>query len=142
MALVSLASRLLNEMSHEFDNVVCPKWHNSKWLNIRTPFDIISKPDAYNVQLELPGVKKDNINIDLDDENILRVHAEREMAIDSSASALFTGRSYGTFSSSISLPSDIDTSSLEARLEDGVLMINIKKRIKTKQESKRKFLVQ
>lgn len=126
MALITLASRLLNEMNNELDWYYPHHMNNMKML--RAPFDLISKKDAYLVHLELPGMPKENIKIDIDENNVLHVTGERDLQLEPSDSTIYKGRSYGSFASSVTLPTDVDLESLDAQLNNGVLTVQIKKK--------------
>ena len=133
MALITLASRLLNEMNNELDWYY-PHHNNMKLL--RAPFDLISKKDSYLVHLELPGMPKENIKIDVDENNVLHVTGERDFQIEPSDSTIYKGRSYGSFSSSVTLPTDIDLDTLDAQLNNGVLTVQVKKKAPVKPKTR------
>jgi HSP20 family protein len=81
--------------------------------------------DAYEVSVELPGVKTEDIDVTVAD-GILTVrgekHSERE---EKGRSYYFSERSYGAFQRSFRLPSDADASGISADSEHGVLTIRI-----------------
>lgn len=77
-------------------------------------FDIEEKSDAFVASLELPGYKKDNITIEITNDNNLTVEATKNGARHS-------------VSRSLHLTDELDTSSISAKLEDGVLSITIPK---------------
>lgn len=77
-------------------------------------FDIEEKSDVFVASLELPGYKKDNITIEITNDNNLTVEATKNSARHS-------------VSRSLHLTDELDTSSISAKLEDGVLSITIPK---------------
>jgi len=84
--------------------------------------------DAYYIELELPGVKKDDIEITAED-NILTVSGERKMREELNADDYYKVESrYGKFSRSFTLPEDADPDGIEAHMQNGVLEIVIPKR--------------
>lgn len=98
-------------------------------------FDIDETGDAYLLSVDLPGVKKDNVKIDLS-ENILTVSGERKQEYESkSGETRHYGRSYGRFQRSFALPGTVDVNGVEATLEDGVLHIALPKSERAKPRS-------
>jgi len=138
MALASLASRLLDEMSHELLRPVrfpsqLPSTGSLKTL----PFDLVDKSDTYIVQLELPGMTKDDVSIEVDDKNVLHVNAERSNTLEED-NKLYSSRFYGQLSSSILLPDNVNVNNLEAKMENGILIVKVPKEHRSKA---RKFQV-
>lgn len=77
----------------------------------------------YLLNFDLPGVKKDEVKIDLKD-NQLSVSGERK---SESKSKQGRERFYGSFYRSFTLPSNIDADKIEANFENGVLQVSIPK---------------
>lgn len=83
--------------------------------------------DAYFVELDLPGIQKEDITIDVDD-NVLRISGERKSASEQKEDAYYKLESrYGRFERSFTLPEDFDRDNIEAESVDGVLEIKIPK---------------
>jgi len=95
-------------------------------------FDVNETEDAYFLSVDLPGVKKDDVTIDLSD-NVLTVSGERkhEYETQNKGSRRFE-QSYGQFTRSFTLPAAVDAEKVEANLEDGVLKIALPKSEQTK----------
>ena len=87
--------------------------------------DLIKKDNSYELHCDLPGMAKDNINIDING-NTLKVSGERknEHSEDTEGGHYFE-RSYGSFQRSITLPKNADKDSISADFKDGVLLVNI-----------------
>ena len=109
----------------------------SKLLNVQEskPNDIAFIPtvntreadDAYYIEVDLPGVSKDDINIDVDD-NTLTISGVRKVKEEHKDDSFYKVESvYGKFERSFSLPEDVDTDKIEAKHENGVLEIKIPK---------------
>jgi HSP20 family protein len=78
--------------------------------------------------VDLPGVRRDDIEIRVDDDNVLTIHGERREEESRQARGYeYTERTYGAFSRSIELPRNVDTSRIEADLRQGVLEIHVPK---------------
>jgi HSP20 family protein len=93
------------------------------------PTDVEETDDAYLVELDIPGVKKDDIDVEVR-ENALRVTGEikeRERA----GVLRRKNRPVGKFEYVVALPGDVDRDQVEATLHDGVLMVRLAKAAKS-----------
>lgn len=101
---------------------------NSDWgISFMPKIDISEDKKSIYVDVEIPGVKKDDLKISLQD-NILTISGEKKSenkSEDNEKNYFRTERSYGTFTRSFTLPSEINPDSVDARFEDGVLKIKV-----------------
>jgi HSP20 family protein len=82
---------------------------------------------AYHVELDLPGIKKEDIEITTED-NVLTISGERKMKEEVKEDDYYKVESaYGKFSRSFTLPEKIDVESIHAESKDGVLEVIIPK---------------
>jgi len=82
----------------------------------------------YRLELELPGVLQDNIDIKVDS-NILTIEGTKEkISENKDLNYHMQERYYGSFYRSISLPSNINEEHIEAKFKDGILQIKIPKK--------------
>jgi HSP20 family protein len=88
--------------------------------------DVRSNGDRILFSFDVPGVKKDDLDITLEN-GVLTVKGSRKFEPTGAKEQLVLGRSYGTFSRSFSLPEHLDEEKLAAKLADGVLTIEIPK---------------
>ena len=96
--------------------------------------------DAYYIEVDLPGVKKEDIEITTED-NILTISGERKLKKESKEDDYYKVESaYGKFSRSFTLPEKVDTSKIEAKNENGVLEIVIPK-IKEEEKKPKKIKI-
>jgi len=87
-----------------------------------------SDDNAYRIDLELPGVKKDQIEISLHD-NVLIVKGEKRSEREEQKGAVFfCERQYGAFQRSFRLPPDAEGDKVGASFNDGVLTLMIPRR--------------
>ncbi|WP_456457534.1 Hsp20/alpha crystallin family protein [Nitratifractor sp.] len=83
--------------------------------------------DAYYIEVDLPGVKKEDITIDVKD-NVLTISGERKIEEERKEDDFYRVESiYGTFERSFTLPEDVDVDKIEAEAKDGVLTVKIPK---------------
>lgn len=91
------------------------------------PVDIQETDDAYRIHAELPGMTKDDIQITLEN-NILRLSGERKFEKDTKQENYHRiERTYGAFSRSFALPTQVSPDKVEAKFENGVLSIVVPK---------------
>ena len=91
------------------------------------PIDVLQDEDAFRVQVDLPGMKKEEIEITLDD-NTLTIRGEKKRESETKEDDYYrTERFDGTFSRSLVLPSATDANKIEATYRDGVLDVVIPK---------------
>ena len=86
-----------------------------------------NKNDFY-IRFDLPGVKKDNIKLEID-ENRLTVSGDRreEKTEGEEGKSHFSEVYYGSFTRSFTLPASIDAEKVTADYEDGVLKVSVPK---------------
>lgn len=98
--------------------------------------DVQETDKSFVFKAELPGLGKDDIEITLE-ENLLTLSGERELAEkDEGETYHRIERSYGKFSRSFTLPSQVDNSKVEASFNDGLLTIEV---LKSEQAQPRKI---
>lgn len=89
--------------------------------------------DAYIVETELPGIRREDIKIELD-ESVLHVYGETT-EVERKGEVRHQTRRTGKFDYRLSLPGDLDGEKVEAALADGVLTLTLVKAapVKTRQ---------
>ena len=96
------------------------------------PVDIIEKQDALVVKAELPGMSKDDLKINIED-NVLTIRGEKKQEKEEEGAQYHLAeRVYGVFQRSFTLPASIDASKVKASYKDGVLVIEIPKKEEAK----------
>jgi len=94
--------------------------------------DITESDDEYAVAAELPGVKKDDLTLEIE-EGVLTIRGEKKEERDEKKEkGRRLERYYGAFSRSFSLPSDANADKVEASFTDGVLTVSIPKKPEAK----------
>ena len=89
--------------------------------------DLIDRDDHVLVRAEMPGVDKKDLNVSIS-ENALTIKGETQREEKEETGAYFRHEiSRGTFERSITLPTNIDASKLNATLTDGVLEVTVGK---------------
>jgi HSP20 family protein len=89
--------------------------------------DMLETPDEYVLKVELPGVGKSNILIEVYGRR-LRVSGDRNLESEPQCAAYHTvERNHGSFERSLDLPGDADLDKAEATYVDGLLEIHLPK---------------
>jgi HSP20 family protein len=90
------------------------------------PVDIEETGDSYILEMDLPGVRAEDISVELRDSNELRVsgqYSERERT----GTLRRQTRRTGQFEYDVTLPSEVDLEEIDATLQDGVLTVRLGK---------------
>ena len=95
----------------------------------RVKVDVAEKNGAYTVVAELPGVKKEDIQVTIDGAEVtLAAEIKREKEVTDDQRVLHTERTFGKVSRSFSLPQEVDEAKAEAKFRDGVLELTLPKK--------------
>jgi HSP20 family protein len=86
--------------------------------------DVHETADEYLVKVDLPGVKSEDVNVEVTD-NVLSISGSRVPA--ETGGAQLIERPYGSFARSFTLPQGVDADSIEAGYTGGVLELRIPK---------------
>lgn len=92
--------------------------------------DVIENAKGYLIAAELPGMRKGNVSVMLE-HDVVTVRGERQpTSLEDGENPTWhlSERASGSFERSISLPKDVDTSSLQAELKDGILFLRLAKK--------------
>jgi HSP20 family protein len=94
----------------------------------RPPADVLETDEAVEISVELPGLRRDDIQIEIGD-GTLTVHGERKQARDSEEGRFFQlERSYGPFARQFRLPESVARDQIAASYRQGVLHVTLPKR--------------
>jgi HSP20 family protein len=97
-------------------------------LDVRV--DVVEKNGAFKVRADLPGVKKEDINVRIDG-NLVQIDAETKGEKEFKGSGdkvLRSERYYGSVSRAFTLTQDVDETKAVAKYEDGVLTLDLPKK--------------
>ncbi|KAI8053732.1 HSP20-like chaperone [Syncephalis plumigaleata] len=94
--------------------------------------DVCDENDRMIVHADLPGVKKNDIKIEMKDECIQISGETKHQAQYNRENIQHSERRYGKFVRSIPLPNSVDASQAKAKFEDGVLCVEMPKKTDTK----------
>lgn len=97
--------------------------------NWTPPADVWETPSAYRIDLEIPAVRAEDVDVSVD-EGVLIITGKRERTelIEAEDQAHRLERRHGTFARRFRLPENADADGISARINDGVLALTIAKR--------------
>ncbi|MFI5378473.1 MAG: Hsp20/alpha crystallin family protein [Tepidisphaerales bacterium] len=131
---ISRCNNALDTLHREFDTTLNRLFGNSEAPVAWTPYavDVREDGDHIYVDAELPGFKKDEIDLTMENQT-LTISAERhETDGDKKGGYLLKERRYTRFLRSFTLPPTVDDKQVDAKFDNGILSIVLNKREETK----------
>jgi HSP20 family protein len=136
---------LANSLEEFFENLFPRRWmepmnlRRSLFPELEMKFeaqwprmDVIDRDNELMIRAELPGVKKEDLEITITDDD-LRLSAFREMKKEEKGETMYRSEiQRGSFQRFVPFPMEVDSEKAKAALKDGVLEIMIPKRKATK----------
>lgn len=118
----------LNDIRDEIDRFFeSPLTRTSEFLGWSPPFDVYEEKDKYVVKAELPGMKKEDINVSLHNGDLI-ISGERKGETKGEGTEIYRAERYfGKFQRSVSLPATVAAGKVTADYKDGVLTVTIPK---------------
>ena len=96
---------------------------------LKLKVDVKEDEKAYTVHAEIPGVKKEDIQVEVNGDQVsLRAEVKREKEEKKDEKVVRCERYYGKQYRSFTLGSDIDSAKAEAKYQDGVLELKLPKK--------------
>lgn len=102
----------------------------------RARLDVLERGDVYEIKVDMPGVKKGDIQIDLSDNHVsISAVSKIEREVNDDERAIYTERQSAHYARSFDLPQPVVEDKADAVFEDGVLTLKLPK--KKAQQGKR-----
>ena len=116
----------LNRVQREFEkSFFGPRTRNADFA---PAVDVHEDSERLVLRAELPGVKREDIEVSID-ANVLTLKGERKLEQEEQGRRYHRiERSYGTFVRQFQLPSNVDSTQIDAQLADGVLTVSLNKK--------------
>jgi HSP20 family protein len=127
--------RLFDPAFNDNFDAVMRRFFSPSVLEADTPqlkmrLDVTENDKAYTVKADIPGVKKEDINVRIDG-NVVQIDAECKSEKETKGNGdkvLRSERYFGTVSRTFSLAQDVDEGNVQARYADGVLTLELPKK--------------
>lgn len=121
-------SNLRDEIDRLFETPLSELARTSQLLSGRTPpLDLYEDKDNFVVKIELPGMKKEDIDVSLHDGS-LSISGERKSEEKFEGADVYRSeRFFGHFQRTITLPAAVDAGKIKAQYKDGVLAVALPK---------------
>jgi len=96
---------------------------------VKMKIDVKEDDKTYTVKADIPGVKKEDIQIDVEGDQVsVRAEVKREKEEKEDEKIVYSERSYGMTSRSFTLPTEVDAKGAKAEYKDGVLSLVLPKK--------------
>ena len=122
---------------------------DNNWMirpNATAPaINVLETPDEFRVELAAPGMKREDFNIEINEEHDLvismeRHHEEEQPQEKEQSRYLRREFSYSKFEQTLILPDNVDEEKIQARMADGVLTLSIPKISEEEQQKARRTI--
>lgn len=145
-ALWRCFDNIFEDFRRSFDDLMSP-WlpmrtflpRTATGLPVRAPLvDLVDKGDEYILRAELPGYRKDMVDVELN-KDTLNLRAEKKIEEEETArDYLHRERTYSACQRTINFPEEVDPSKADGKLKDGILELRIPKKVPKPEEKLRK----
>jgi HSP20 family protein len=96
---------------------------------VRARMDVVDKGDKYAVSVDLPGVRKEDIQVNIDGARVaITAENKNEREVKDGAKVLHTERYATSYARSFELPAEVTDEGADAAFENGVLRLTLPKR--------------
>ena len=123
----NLGLNLLGDVDSLFNGFVSPARNIAERGSLLMPaLDIVETADGYEVRADLPGVKKEDLSVNIK-ENLLTIEAEShdETVQKEGSTVIKSERRIGKFHRTLRLGKAVDESRISAEYNDGVLILTL-----------------
>jgi len=90
--------------------------------------DLVDTDGEYTVTAELPGVKPDDVEVDVEDDVLTIKGEKKEERKEETKGRRIYEREYGSFERSFTLPRSVDADRVKAEFKTGILTVHLPKR--------------
>ena len=119
---------------HFLDDSLLEDYRKTSIMNT----DIIEKENGYELQIDLPGVKKEDIKIEMN-KNLINISVSISKSSDEENKKYIRKERFtGEIKRSFNIGEDIDEDNINASFENGILYLNLPK--KEENDSNKKFI--
>jgi HSP20 family protein len=99
------------------------------------PFELVDRGDGFELQLEVPGIEKENVNVKATKYSVEITGKHSEKGEEKGKKYVYSERLYRSFYRNVPLPEEIIPSNVSAKVENGILRLILPKKNPTESES-------
>ena len=114
-----------------------PRKRMSEMEGVSPRVDVFEEGDNFVVKAEIPGMKKEDIEVSLTDDRVTISGEKRQEEKVEKKNYYRLERSYGSFTRSFRLPKEVQTDKAKATFKDGVLEVKVPKTEEAKKKEKK-----
>ena len=132
-------TRSASDLARSFDRLFDDRFLDSLFPSAAAPadaalrrptLDVAETDKGYSVSLDLPGVAKEDVKITIDGRRVnVSAQSQREQTTKDGERLIYRERSSASFARSFTLPEDVDQQASEAKLDNGVLRLQLAKKV-------------
>lgn len=116
-----------------FDDLVRRVFKPVRWeadvQPLQIKVDVEENDKAYTVKAEVPGVKKEDINVQIEGKQVsITAESKQEKDVKENGKVIRSERYYGSLYRSFSLGQDVDQAAASAKYADGILQLTLPKK--------------
>ncbi len=120
-------ANLKNEIDRVYDEVFSNQDEAESVGNLVPPVNIEENADAFKITAELPGIPKEDVKITFQD-GTLSISGEKQLPPDKKKRDYHRFEiEYGSFSRSFRIPAQVKVDGIEARFDNGLLIVHLPK---------------
>lgn len=126
-------------LQKSFDNIFPEYVFHKELGGMAMPVDVKEYDDSYRLKIELPGINKEDINVDIN-KSYVKIEAKKEIEKEEEDKKHKYHKSefrYGNYSRTLYFPYEINTKDASAELKNGILELNLPKLHKEDEETKK-----
>ncbi|KAI9491356.1 HSP20-like chaperone [Zychaea mexicana] len=99
--------------------------------------EVTETDNQFNVHAELPGMKKEDINVDINNNSLTFSGEHKASSEHSDQNVRYSERHYGKFSRTVPVPENVDKDHIKATFKDGILDLEMPKSSHSSSKSKK-----
>jgi len=137
---LSMLNDDINSILHKsFDNLFPEYVFEQEMKGMAMPVDIKEYEDKYVVKVEMPGINRDDITLDLH-KNSLKISASKKIEQEENDAKKKYHKSefrYGDYCRTLYFPLEVDMEKCDATLKNGILTVELEKTVKEEEKQKK-----
>lgn len=130
----------INSILHKsFDNLFPEYVFEQEMKGMAMPVDIKEYEDKYVVKVEMPGINREDITLDLH-KNSLKISASKKIEQEENDNKKKYHKSefrYGDYCRTLYFPLEVDMEKCDATLKNGILTVELEKTVKEEEKQKK-----